>query len=321
MKNIPIILQSIWFISLLAMTACTNQYSTQIIFDRVVTTYDNQGTEEYAQIFRMDSNGNNVVNLSNRNWFESKPNVNNNGKKIVYISGYNEIYTMNVDGSDNKAVPNSPRDANYPKWSRGVKDDFILFSYPYYSGHAAIYRINPDGSNLTQLTNPPPEEMDLGVISIDDSYIVFSRYHNIPNRRSDLYVKNLWDNSPETILIKAPLNCELYFPAVSHDGKKLAYRFWDLNNGQDYIQLVEFTSPTSTSSPKNLVLKSPAKWGITGIDFSSNDQEIIVSMEADDVPVSEIGRHQEIFKLSINGTNQTRLTNNLELDEHPSVIP
>lgn len=303
--------------------ANTSPNSTQIVFVKQVTPDDNPSSWGYSQIFRMDIDGSNLVNLSNRSRSEKMPGVSYDSKQIVFVSDANNLFVMGIDGSDMKLVTNAPRDVSYPKWSRGILGSFILYSYPYSSNTSAIYRINPDGSNLTQITHPATNEKDDQAVSIDDQRIVFTRgVTNIyPDWRSDLYIKNIRDSSPEVLLTNTPANCEIFLPVVSHNREMLAYRVWDLTTGKDWVHIAEFSGPNSITTGRDIKLSTPAGNGITGIDFSADDQSLILSLQASDISVSQISRQQEIFSISLDGSNQKRLTLNSDMDEYPSFVP
>lgn len=296
--------------------------SNKIVFVRQVSPDDNPSSWGNTQIFRMNNDGSNLVNLSNRNRSEKMPSVSYDSKQIVFVANANNLYFMAIDGSEMQLIPNAQNDVGYPKWSRGNRGKFILYNYPYSRANSAIYRINPDGSNLTQITHPAPNENDVQAVSIDDQYIIFRRFDQSSFPwKSDLYVKNIWDNSSEVLLTNTPPNCQLFLPVVSHNGKKLAYRVMNLMTGKDWIHIADFLSANTIIHENDLYLASPASMNISGIDFSADDKELIISLQANDVSASQISRKQEIFKVSLDGSNQIRLTLNSDMDEYPSVIP
>jgi Tol biopolymer transport system component len=314
----------------LGITACGDNdsvdkspYSTQIVSVKQVTPDDNPTSWGYSQIFRMDADGSNPINLSNRGRDEKMPSVSYDSKQIAFVSNANNLFVMGIDGSDMKLVANAPNDVGYPKWGRGIHGRFILYSYPYSLDTSAIFRINPDGSNLTQLTNPGTNEKDGYAVSIDDQHIVFTRgVTNIyPDWRSDLYIKNIVDGSSEVLLTNTPANCEIFLPVASHNRKMLAYRVWDITSGIDWVHIAEFSGHNSISTGRDIKLTTPAGKNITGIDFSADDRSLILSLEATDVSASYTSRRQEIFSVSIDGSNQKRLTLNSDMDVYPSVVP
>lgn len=73
--------------------------------------------------------------------------------KIAFASnrdGNQEIYVMNVNGSNQIRLTNSPEADNAPTWSPDGKK--VAF-YSLRDGNYEIYIMNADGSNQTRLTN------------------------------------------------------------------------------------------------------------------------------------------------------------------------
>lgn len=272
------------------------------------------------QIFRMNSDGSNPENLSNRNRDEYAPDVRHDGEMIVLLAGFNELHVMDIDGNGVSTVPGAPVDAGAPRWSRGESGPFfLLFSHPQSQAHAAIYRIFPDGTGLTQVTTPGATQTDVVADSMDDKHIVFTRF-DTANSDWDLYVKYIWDNRPEVRLTNTPNQAET-LPVVSHNGKMLAFRVVLGINQDDQIHVAGFTSATSFTVIHVIDLNLPADKNINGIDFSADDEELFISTQAADVPGNLVDRKTEIFRVRLDGSNQLRLTNNSDEDIYPSSVP
>ena len=72
------------------------------------------------------------------------------------VTGNNEIYTMNPDGSNVTNLTNNPAYDASPKWSPDGKK--IVFSSNRDDPKSEIYVMNADGSGVTRLTNSPEED-------------------------------------------------------------------------------------------------------------------------------------------------------------------
>ena len=87
-------------------------------------TYGGEPMEFNSEIFLMDADGTNPINLSNHKAFDGWPSWSPDGKRILFSSnrsGPFQIYVMNVDGSNVQALVQSPgvgEEFTKPIWSR-----------------------------------------------------------------------------------------------------------------------------------------------------------------------------------------------------------
>jgi Tol biopolymer transport system component len=75
----------------------------------------------HYEIYTMDNNGANQVNLTSSTGNSDSPSWSPDGTKIVFVSdrdGNNEIYVMNSDGSGQTNISNNPGPDEYPVWRR-----------------------------------------------------------------------------------------------------------------------------------------------------------------------------------------------------------
>ena len=120
---------------------------------KIVFASDRKGNSE---IYVMDANGANVLNLTNDAAADGQPAWSPDGSKIAFATdrdGNAEIYVMNADGTGLVNLTNSPRTDLLPSWSPdGTK---IAFQSDR-STDFAVWIMNADGSNPVRLSSAAP---------------------------------------------------------------------------------------------------------------------------------------------------------------------
>ena len=119
-----------------------------------------QRGESNARIYVMDRNGSNQTNLTDMHSgpvggssCENKPLVSPDGTKIAFHTCTEDIWVMNIDGTNPVNVSGSLSDANKHSWS--PDSQWILFSAKVsYSVNTStrIFKVRPTGANLTMLS-------------------------------------------------------------------------------------------------------------------------------------------------------------------------
>ncbi|MEK7857346.1 MAG: hypothetical protein AAB288_14745, partial [Acidobacteriota bacterium] len=135
--------------------------------------------------------------------------------RIVSVSqesGNDDIWIMNADGTGRKRLTNDPSIDAYPAVSYDGKA--ILFA-SLRSGVPHIYRMDIDGGNQVQLTNGQGEWAPITAPTKP-----MAIFHSSNGR--GLWKMNLDGSGQERVN-----EVFSYMPAVSPDGTKLAYNYWD----------------------------------------------------------------------------------------------
>lgn len=269
-----------------------------------------------AQIYKMATTGRCQTNISNNQFTDHFPDVSPDGKKIVFSSlrdspGEN-IYIMDIDGSNVRQVTSDNLQRTHPRWG---PQGLIAFAYPSYRGNAKIWTVRSDGTGLRQVTKPGPNESD---DNGHDFYaggkkIVFSRYDS-STRRRDLYSIYFDGTQDFERVTNTPNVCETT-PVISHDERLLAHRAFYHDTHKDAVRIVKVGSWTLV---KEVVLHPPADVNISGITFSRDDSRVFVAIQSSDVPEQPISRKLEVFSIKVDGTDQKRLTNNAVGDYDPT---
>lgn len=118
---------------------------------RIAFRSDRTGNNE---IFVMNVDGSNPINLSNGPAFEELPSFSPDGSRIAFVSdrdGNGEIYVMNSDGTGQTRLTNNSAGERHPSFSR---DGGKIYFVSNRDGNNEIYAMNAtDGSNQVRLTN------------------------------------------------------------------------------------------------------------------------------------------------------------------------
>jgi len=271
-------------------TAASTNISVTVAFSpKIVFTSWRDGN---SQIYSMNSDGSNVVRLTNNTASDEYAKWSPDGTKIVFGSnrdGHYEIYLMNADGSNQTRLTNSTVQNHYPGWSPGGTK--IAFASDR-DGNREIYVMNADGSGQSRLTNNAATDSQ-PAWSPDGTKIVFQS-----NRDGvmQLYVMNA-DGSGQT-LVPNSAGTQATWAA----GPKIVFSTSRSGNSDVYVVNADGTGLINLSN-------NPASDG-SAPTWSPDGTMIVFGSNRDG--------NDEIYSMNADGTNQTRLTNNSASDRYPS---
>lgn len=220
------------------------------------------------------------------------------GQEVVaYVSnetGNFEIYTMNLDGSNQQQLTDNWFGDWRPIWS---PDGSKIVFHSKRDGNWEIYAMNADGTDKVNLTNSPTDD-SFPTWSPDGTQIAFTT-----NRGGnfDVYVINA-DGSNPTQLTKNIAND--YGPMWSPDGASIL--FTRNIDGTEEI----FVMAADGSTEKQL---TEAAGGSYAPVWSPDGRQIAFH--------SDRQSNYEIYKMNADGTNVIRITNNDTDDYFPTWSP
>jgi TolB protein len=265
------------------------------------------------------------------------------GKQLIFQStrdgrGCDQIYTMNVDGSNVKMISNGdgrttcsyffpdakrilyssthlgdkqcpPR----PDFSKG----YVWAVYPSFD----IFTLNPDGSDLKQLTNTPGYDAET-TITLDGKKLVFTSM-----RDGDLEIYSMDANGKNVRRLTRELGYD-GGPFWSYDGKQIVYRAHHPTTEQqqaDYTDLLKqnLIRPTTLeiwvmnadgSNKQQVTSNGKANFGPY---FFPDGKRIIFASNMDDPR----GRNFDLYKINTDGTGLERITFNDTFDGFPMFSP
>jgi TolB protein len=265
------------------------------------------------------------------------------GKQLIFQStrdagGCDQIYTMNVDGSNVKLVSTGEgrttcsyffpgaRQILYSSTHLGSKEcpakpdfsqGYVWAVYPTFD----IFTARPDGTGLNQLTNTPGYDAET-TITLDGKKLVFT---SMRDGDLDIYTMDANGNNVRR------LTSELGYdggPFWSYDGKQIVYR---ANHPQtdkqkeDYRGLLKqnLIRPTALeiwvmnadgSNKRQVTTNGKANFGPY---FFPDGKRIIFSSNLDDAR----GRNFDLYMINVDGTGQERITFNETFDGFPMFSP
>ncbi len=143
---------------------CCTHYSpdgNKIVFARLLNIKDKGGEDGNLEIFMMDSDGKNEIQLTNKPKHDALPFWSPDGKKIAFHgqidSTTTQIFIMNADGSNLKQITNDKFDNRWPTWSPDGK--WIAYTSARGSDtDTDIYITNPEGTITKRITFHPKRD-------------------------------------------------------------------------------------------------------------------------------------------------------------------
>jgi TolB protein len=265
------------------------------------------------------------------------------GKRLIFQStldgrGCDQIYTMNVDGSNVKMIstgmgrttcsyffPDGRRVLyssthlgdkecpSRPDFSRG----YVWAVYPSFD----IFTARPDGSDLRQLTNTPGYDAET-TVSRDGKKLVFT---SMRDGDLDIYTMDAHGKNVRR------LTNELGYdggPFFSYDGKQIVYRAYHPQNEKekaDYLSLLResLIRPTTLeiwimnadgSNKRQVTHNGKANFAPY---FFPDGKRIVLASNMDDPK----GRNFDLYLINVDGAGLERITYNDTFDGFPMFSP
>ena len=156
-----------------------------------------------SEVFLMNVDGSNAVQLTTTTSFESSPSFSPDGTKIVFArqSAVNAVFVMNADGTNQINLTSGFTAVNNPRFSPdGSK--IIFTGRPSGGGNSILYTMNANGSNLASLPDQPGDgENSYPSYSPNGAKLLF-RYQNTASFLSKIFLSNA-DGSNMTAVVQA----------------------------------------------------------------------------------------------------------------------
>lgn len=239
-----------------------------------------------AEVYVMEADGSNPVNLTNDAANDQFPTVSPDGTRIAFTSnrdGNTEIYVMNADGTGVVNVTNNVAEDQLAAWSPDGSQ--LLFTSDR-SGDQQIYVMNADGSGVTNLTNTAGSDHAYASWSPDGTRILFATDRD---GDAEIYVMNA-DGSGQTNLTNDP--AVDIFPSWSPDGTRILFTTTRDGDGEIYVMDADGSDPTNLSN--NAATDQLGSW-------SPDGTQIVFGTDRDG--------DTEIYVMNADGSGQANLSN------------
>ena len=251
-----------------------------------------------VEIYVMDADGLNQVNLTNTGGGEFAPAWSPDGSKIAFYSSRDgisgEIYVMDADGLNLMRLTNFFGLDHNPDWSPdGSK---IAFDRSL-AGNLEIYVMDADGLNQVNLTNNAAGDSSPSW-SPDGSKIAF---YSSRDATTEIYVMNADGSNQVNLTNNAGGN---FTPAWSPDGSKIAFGSFRDGNSEIYVMDADGLNPMNLTNNAR---------DDGGPDWSPDGSKIVFSSNRDSADQAH-----DIYVMDADGSNPMRLTNNAAGDSRPS---
>lgn len=268
-----------------------------------------------AEIYVMDADGTNQINLTNNTAGDYGPIWSPDGTKIAFRSGGDgNIHVMDADGSNQN---NLMAGGDYPSWSpNGAKIAFAS----YRDGSTNIYVMDADGSNLIRLTNNFASNP---IWSPDGTKIAFLSF--LDDLTTEIYVMDA-DGANQTRLTNNTVSDRN--PAWSPDGTKIAFQrnfaiyVMDANGG-NLTRLTNAGSWGPVWSPDGTKIAFVNYAEICVMNADGSNQINLTNNTVEDYGISwspdgakiafrnrssvDVLSHTDIYVVDVNGSNLTLL--------------
>ncbi|MFQ6610500.1 MAG: hypothetical protein ACE5D7_06845 [Fidelibacterota bacterium] len=272
--------------------------------------------------------------------------LSNDGKRLIFQSkrdGFecDKIYTMNLDGSDQKMV-SADRGAHTCSYF-SKDDDFIIFSstmhedtdcpevftpkdphqYVWPLRNFEIYKANPDGSNIQQLTHNEGYDAEATVHPFLEK-IIFS---SLRDGDMNLFEMDYNGENIKQITFDYGYDGAAFY---SPDGNQIVWRAWYPKNDEERAQWAEnvkenyivavpleiFVADADGKNKVQLTHNGATNWAPS---WHPDGKRIVFSSNMDDWndEYHTFGHNFEIYLINVDGTGLTRVTYNDTFDSFP----
>jgi dipeptidyl aminopeptidase/acylaminoacyl peptidase len=215
-----------------------------------------------------------------------------------------QIYTVPISGGTPQPITSDGQDNERPEWS---PDSTHIAFISDRGGSAQVWIMSADGSSPRQITR----------LSTEAGGVLFS-----PDGKKLVFTSSVYPECPDDACNKARLEAEKNDKVKARSYTTLLYRHW--TEWQDKRRSHLFSIDVDGGALKDLTPgnRDVPPFSLGGPDdyaISSDSKEVCYSMNADAVPATST--NSDLFAVSINGGDSTKITLNPGADSGPQYSP
>ncbi len=264
-------------------------------YGKIVFNSDRDGDTD---VYVMNTHGGAVTNLTNNSGsdYNANPQMSPDGDKIVFESnrdaGDNEIYIMDVDGSNQTRLTSS---AGYDQRPAISPDGTKIAFESNRDGNREIYIMNSDGTGQTNISNSSTTD-DRVSFSPDGTKVVFVSYRD---GNDEIYSMNIDGTNVQRLTNNSDVDGD---PAFSPDGTKIAFN--SLRGGALNYNIYTMNSDGSSQT----AITNTSGAGYYQPSYSPDGSAIVFNYN---------NSNNEIYTMNSNGTNQQNVSDSPDNDFSP----
>lgn len=206
-----------------------------------------------------------------------------------------DVYAMNVDGSGEKRLTDSPGLDAFPAWS--PDGESIIFSSERDSNWE-LYLMNADGTEQRRLTHTPEEDESSPAFFPDGERIVY--VSGLVGDYSAIHVMDA-DGSDRKEIAGGS------FPSPSPDGERIVYTAYTAHSRTPYIAVMNADGSNQRRLGGSLAERLTGK---------ADGEEPAWSPDGEKVAFMSANDDEDIYVMDADGSNRTRLTDDVPGNDH-----
>jgi dipeptidyl aminopeptidase/acylaminoacyl peptidase len=239
----------------------------------------------------------------------SEPQLSPDGKTVAFTvqtvdvdqnTKPKQIYTVPVSGGTPRQITLQGDDNERPEWS---PDSTRIAFISNRGGSSQVWIMNADGSNAKPITS----------LSTEAGGVLFS-----PDGKKLVFTSNVYPDCPDDACAKARLEAEKNSKVKARSYTSLLYRHWTewQTKRRSHLMVVDVDGgPVKDLTPGDRDVPPFSLGGPDDYAISPDSKEVCYSMNADPVPATST--NADLFVVSINGGDSTKITLNPGADSSP----